>query len=128
MEYALVPRLSPAEDEWLQGELDAKRDLDNLMRRPEYARRALYVHFSDCVVHSGRAAESLTERDRAIAWAQLASRLSVSSDLNYLAGRAGSPELGEPVKGFAAWVLLNTYQIIDGPVLQYLLRSKELGR
>lgn len=123
---ALIPRLSPAEDAWLKGELAANHDLENLTRRLEYARHALYVHFYDCVVHSGLAAESLTERERAIAWAQLASRFSAThaDDLAYWGERAGSEELRELVKRFAAWEYLNTYQIIDGIVLPYLIRSK----
>jgi hypothetical protein len=123
---ALIPRLSPAEDTWLKGELAAKRDLVNLRSGPEYARHALYVHFYDCVVHSRLAAESMTEREQAIAWAQLASRFSAtySDDINYWGERASSQELRELVKRFADWEHVNTYQIIDGIVLPYLVRSK----
>lgn len=123
---ALIPRLSPAENEWLTEEKAANRDLENLMRRPEYARHALYVHFYDCVVHSRLAAESLTERERAIAWAQLASRFTSTptGDLDYWGKRAGSEELGELVKRFAFWEQVSTYSIIDGIVLPYLVRSK----
>lgn len=124
---ALIPRLSPTEDEWLEGEMKAKRDLENLMRRPEYARHALYVHFYDCVVQSRLAAKLLTDRERSVAWARLASRftLTTPSDLEYLADRVGNPELQGSVKRFAAWEFLTTYRIIDEIVIPYLIHSKE---
>ncbi len=121
---ALVPRLSPTEEVWLKGELDAHRDMENLSRRPEYARNALYVHFYDCVTQSRLAAESLTEKDRTIAWTMLVSRFSASIDLKYWSEHVGSAELIEPVKRFAAWERLNTYKIVDEVVLPYLLHSK----
>jgi hypothetical protein len=123
---AMVPRLSPEENEWLQGEIRARRDVENLLRRPEYAKHALYVHFYDCVVQSRLAAESLTDRERTIAWARLAARFSLTTpdDVDYWAQRAGSHELLEPVKQFAFWEYINTSEILDQVVIPYLVRSK----
>jgi len=122
---ALVPRLSPTEDEWLEGEMRAKRDLVNLMQRSEFARHGLYVHFSDCVVQSRLAAEMPSDKERSIAWAKLASRLSSALDLEYWAEKVGNADLQEPVKRFAAWEKLETYMIIDEIILPYIMHSKE---
>jgi hypothetical protein len=117
---ALIPRLSPAENTWLEGEIQAQRDLENLMRRPEYMRHALLIFFADCDNQTEMVIEAPSQRKRAAAWAKLASRFSSAVDLNYWGEHVGIPELQESVTRFAAWSRLYTYQIIDGTVIPYL--------
>jgi hypothetical protein len=95
------------------------------MRRSEYARHGLYVHFSDCVAQSRLAAEQSSGKERSIAWARLASRFSSELDLVYWAEKVGNADLQESVKRFAAWEKLENYMIIDEIVLPYIMHSKE---
>ena len=121
----LVPRLSPAENAWLQRELKAKRDLGDLSERPEYARHVLYVHFQDCAKLAHMAAVSKSDHERVAAWARLASHFSVTSDLHYFADRAGVDDLRGSVKRFVAWERAIIFRIIDNIVLPFILHSRE---
>ena len=117
---ALIPRLSPAEDVWLQGEIQAQRDIPNLMLRPEYNRHTLFIYFTDCAIQTEVVMESKNIRQRAAAWARMVSRFSSGYGLKYWADHAGVPALQESVKRFSAWTDLSTYKILDGVVIPYL--------
>jgi len=116
----LVPRLSPAEDTWLQGELDAKRDLSNLMLRPEYAKRVLFVHFYTCKNLAHQAAVEKTEKARVMAWVGLTSRFVLGSELEFHLKRIKSRDLSEAAEPFIKWEHLNSSDILDNIVLPYL--------
>ena len=121
---ALVPRLSPAEDEWLQREIDAGRDLPNLMRRREWLLRVLYVHFSDCSTFSGIAARSSTEKERVIAWTALVSIFYRNMALYDYPALAGVNVLVKPVANFDLWKFLLSHKLIDNILIPYLIRTK----
>jgi hypothetical protein len=67
-----VPRLSPAESQWLDGELKASRDIPKLIAGREWALRELFNHFTDCAKGAGIAARASSEKARLIGWAKVA--------------------------------------------------------
>jgi hypothetical protein len=116
----LVPRLSPAEKSWLDGEIQAKRDVINLLSRPETARNTLFIYFSDCTYQTQRVLESKSARDRATSWARLVSRFAAAIDLAHDGKWAAAADLEAPVVKFAAWARLSEFGILDSAVIPYL--------
>ena len=123
---AFVPRLSPAEKEWLAGEQRAGRDLENIYQRREFALEVIYRYFDDCVKQARLAAVSSTERERVIGWTRLSQNL-VGMQKEFLVAhtsRAGSVNLKSAVERYVDLIELHKGSIIDSIVLPYLLRSK----
>jgi len=114
----VLPRLSPREDAWLDGEISAGRDPEAIMRSPEFARRALLNHFSRCT-EGARTVLNANDPDVEIfGWATL---ISAFDDLEVegLMKRAGSPSL-EREAGRAAAFRLFAEPILDNIVLPHL--------
>ena len=120
---ALVPRLSPAEDDWLNRELDAGRDFPKLFGRREWLLRVLYVHFADCSKFSGIAARASTEKERVIAWTALVSIFYRNMALYDYPALAGVNVLVKPVAGFDLLKTVSGHQLIENILIPYLLRT-----
>jgi hypothetical protein len=125
---SLIPLLSPSEKTWLEGEKKSSSGdrIMNLDASPEFARDVLHLHFKECVDFSGIAANSPTARARAIGWAALVSRFTVTtpSDIENFGKRSGIEELHKATVDFSLWEMENTSNIMDSLVIPYIVQSK----
>ena len=114
----VLPRLSPKENQWLDGEVAAGRDPETIMRSSEFARRALLNHFARCV----DGATAVLNADRSdveiLGWATLISAFD-DYDVEIQMQRSGSPQL-EKDAGRAAALHLFAEPILDNIVLPHL--------
>lgn len=114
----LVPRLSPTKDKWLDSEIAAGRDPEDIMEKPEFAKRALYAHFTNCVNFSRAASLGSTEKERIIGWANLVSSFMWINGRYYMR-RAGAPALEQNTQLIAMETIFRE-KILDNIVLPYL--------
>lgn len=93
---ARVPRLSPKEIEWIEGELAAQGErLTRALNSTEYAIWSLNRHSDDCLetirnVISSQSADGIRQAEMFF-WVKMVNCYDGTSDLNYYLERAGIP-------------------------------------
>jgi hypothetical protein len=113
-----LPRLSPKENAWLDGEVAAGRDPQAVMRSAEFAKRALLNHFSWCTEGTNLVLNATGPDTEILGWATLISALDDLDTETYMR-RSGSPQLArEAAKADA--LRLFAEPILDNVVIPHL--------
>jgi hypothetical protein len=121
---AQVPKLSPVERAWLQGELAAATDAGAVRARPEYARNELFAFFEACEIETAQIFPQAGVRERTAAWARLVSRLvGEGGQLDDWAGRSGLESIRAPVHRFSGWANRIPRDILERVIVPYLERE-----
>ena len=121
-----LPRLSPRENAWLDGEVAARRDPEAVMRSPEFAKRALLNHFSWCTEGANQIANATDPDAEILGWATLLSSLD-DLDIETFMRRSGSPQFASDA-GKADALRLFAEPILDNIIIPHLRERAALER
>jgi len=95
----IVPRNSPRETEWIQGEIKSgnRERIFRAMQSVEYSRDFLVDTFTACVAHSDKLATQpgLQPAAEAVLWARLAITFDYSDQIHEYASRLGLVKLDD---------------------------------
>ena len=123
-----IPRLSPRESDWLEGEMNAR--VDTAIKSPEFARKSASEYADQCAFAVGGVRSARTPRDEALHWG-IAARVMAERDfyihmlnLRRVAAIKISQKDLDDLEGSPSI----TTAIINGVILPYIVLGAEWGK